>query len=463
MTKWQKAAYHWDVYPKFVQEDKPVTVTVKPIGKQSAFPAGDLRVRVQGLQERVYPQDDTPRNNAEYVLHAEKDGSLKVTHTFHGEQEFYLLVYVDETEYCRASVYCIKEDLVGLIPLMGDQHIHTMRSDGGYDPAYVAAFFRSKGMDYISITDHHNMIGCLEAIDDYAGVPLDLNIIPGEEVHMPDANIHVVNFGSRRSVNAMTEDNIRYMTEKNDPEISARHAEVWQKSDLFPGTVTEDAFKDMIRAYAETLEIPEGLPKYVYACYKWVCNEIRKAGGLAIFAHPYWIAGTSYHVDERLTDYIMEQRDFDAYEVLGGELYFEQNGHQVVDYYRELAKGRQIPIVGSSDTHRIVENPGASCASTVVFAKSNKVEDIHAAIRAGLAVAVDWISPNEPRLVGDFRLVKIVQFLMNTYFPVHNAICEAESTAMLEYAFGDRESGKKNLEASYGRIPALWRKYFSVK
>ena len=464
MGRIHTVVWNWDVFPKVVPEGKESLITIKPIGRQSAFPQKELFVQVLGLQETSYAFDDTPKNKADFLIAPDADGCLRVRYTFRGEQEYFIRVFQEKNGegICQQSVYCLKEDLYGLIPLMGDQHIHTMRSDGGYDPALVAGMFRRQGYDYIAITDHNNIIGSLEAIDAFQDVPIDLNMMPGEEVHMPKSTIHVVNFGCRRSVNAMAQQNVNKMLEKNDPAVMEKHKETWSKQENsdFPGTMPDDEFIQMIQDYAATLDIPQGIPRYEYGLFKWVCNEIRKSGGIAIFAHPYWIANL-YHVDERLTQYIFEQHDFDAYEVLGGENYFEQNGHQTVQYYEQVNRGLNIPIVGSSDTHPIYENRNLAVAATIVFAKANTQQAIHEAILGNKAVAVDFIS-KEPRLVGSYRLVKYAQFLMNDYFHKHKLLCEQEGVAMQEYACGEREEGKRMLEAAHGRVEHMWHKYFGV-
>lgn len=465
MKDWQKVVFLWDVYPKFCLKGETTTVTVRPMGHQSDFPRGSFRVLVSPMHGKTYPRDDTPRNVGVYTLAAEDDGSLKITHCFDAEQEYSFSYMKDDKWIPVGSVYCLEKDLYSLLPLSGDQHIHTIRSDGKCDPAYTAAASRAQGYDYVVITDHRNMIGSLEAMDAYKGIPMDFNMMQGEEVHMPDAEIHVINFGGKWSINAMAARNVATMKAKNDPVCMEKHQDVWMKMDSndYPEPVSDEDFCAMIREYGKDVEVPEGLPRHVYLTFKWVCEEIRRAGGLSIFAHPFWITRMAYHVDERLTEYIFEQQDFDAYEVLGGELYFEQNGLQTVHYYDQVARGRHLCIVGGSDTHDVVaqtRTDAGFCASTIVFAKANTQEAIFEAIRAGLSVAVDWISPEEPRLVGPYRLVKIAQFLMNYYFPLHDPVCEAEAQAMMDYVFRDRDGGERVLRASYGRIPAMWKKYF---
>ena len=237
---------------------------------------------------------------------------------------------------------------------------------------------------------------------------------------------------------------------------------IWTKTEggEFPGTMSDEEFHKVINDYAATLDIPEGLPKYVYAGFCWECEKIREAGGLAIFPHPYWIHDDAYHGDERLTQHMFETKPFDAFEVLGGENYFEQNGHQTVHYYEAKAKGLNIPVVGSSDSHSSVNNRNAFIAETICFAEENTPDGVMDAIRAGRSVALDTIS-TEFRLVGDFRLVKYACFLMNEYFPLHQAACNEQGRAMKEYYCGDREDGRAMLELTKDRMKKFWKKYFA--
>jgi len=56
-------------------------------------------------------------------------------------------------------------------------------------------------LDFLAITDHHRYAPSIEAIDAYAGLPIDLRLYPGEEVHPPENPVHMVNFGGSFSVN----------------------------------------------------------------------------------------------------------------------------------------------------------------------------------------------------------------------------------------------------------------------
>ncbi len=453
--------YYYDVYPKVIVENKEVEITIRPLGLQCAFPKDGVLLQVCPLHERSYPLCDIPSAITEYNITPCEDGCLRFKHTFHGEQEHYLRIYYGGKRRAQLSVYSVLEDLAGLIPLKGDQHLHTIRSDGREDPAIVAAHLRRLGYDYIAITDHNNFAGSLEAIDAYKDAPIEMHLMTGEEVHMPDCPIHIVHMGGHYSVNAIAQSNYDCIDQRT-PGMTERFPSAWKAGENsdFPGTVSDEKFHELVEDYAKTLSpIPDDLPKFTYASFAWVCDQIRKAGGLAIFAHPYWIYDI-YHVDERLTWYIFQQQKFDAFEVLGGEHYFEQNGFQTLHYDEARAHGMNFPIVGSSDSHSSVNNRNSDVTWTITFAKENTTPSILEAIRARHTVAVDGIS-KELRVVGEYRLCKYAWFLTENYFPLHDDLCIEQGIAMKEYYCGDREKGLRMLEFLNGQIKEFWAKYLS--
>jgi hypothetical protein len=165
-----------------------------------------------------------------------------------------------------------------------------------------------------------------------------------------------------------------------------------------------------------------------------------------------------FHVPETLTEHIMATQPFDAFEVLGGENYFEQNGFQTVRYYEDRAKGRRYPIVGSTDSHSCIHNRNGYIASTIVFSPENTREDIISSIKDFYSVAVDSIS-TELRLVGEIRFVRYGNFLLREFFPLHDELTFEEGRLMKAYACGDK-SAAEDLKRIYGRMKAQREKYF---
>ncbi|MCL2513480.1 MAG: hypothetical protein FWF08_06225, partial [Oscillospiraceae bacterium] len=309
--------------------------------------------------------------------------------------------------------------------------------------------------DFLAVTDHCRYHPSLEAIEAYKDVKTEMTLMPGEEVHLGRGDddhindVHIVHFGGLYSINALVEGR---GTEDRESYGKYRAA-----VSGCPETMPLQEYLDSVDALAETLEIPDDIERFTYASCAWITEKIREADGLSIFAHPYWISNVQ-HEPERLTDFLMEKFPFDAFEVLGGEPYFEQNGFQSIRYYEDRAKGRSYPIVGSSDSHNSVNNDKWNVGATIVFAPENERKALIAAIKEQYTVAVDNMSA-EYRLVGGLRLVRYARFLMENYFPLHDELCFEEGRLMKAYSNGE-EGAAEALGFIYGRVQRQREKYF---
>ena len=458
--KMRTTLHYYDIFPKVFPAGKEMTVTIKPLGAHAECKDPEkIYLAIYGLDDGN-PRDYPYRKNGTQVPFVFDGKDLKFTYTFPREQQYFIRIFDKETNkrLLQMSVYALDEDLCGRYPLIGDLHMHTCRSDGRQAPAIVSANYRKHGYDFFAITDHNRYYPSLEAIDTYKDVPIEFNIIPGEEVHLPDLapdhinDVHIVNFGGKYSVNAILKDE---HTEEFGNDIDKRRIEGFP----CPDQLDEDGYRAEVDALAATLDIPEGIEPFTYASCVWVFNHIRKAEGLGIFCHPYWISNV-FQVPETLTDYMLKTHPFDAFEVLGGESYYEQNGFQTNKYYEVLAKGyEKFPIVGSTDSHSSVNNKNAYVASTMVFSPANERAAIIDSIKNFYSIAIDGIS-KEFRLVGDFRLARYANFLLNEYFPLHDDLCYEEGRAMKDYACGV-EGAKETLEFISGRVQKQREKYFA--
>ena len=451
--------HYYDIFPKVFPAGKEVEITIKPLGYHADFKNPEnIYLAVYGLEDGN-PRDYPYRENGKTVEFT-YDGVIKFKYEFPYEQEYFIRIFEKDTNkrLLQLSVYALAEDLCGRYPLIGDLHMHTCRSDGRQAPAIVSANYRKHGYDFFAITDHHRYYPSLEAIETYKDVPIEFNIIPGEEVHLPDVapdhinDVHIVNFGGKYSVNGLLKDEY---ADEFGYDIDKRRFEGFPCPDM----ITEDEYRAEVDALIPTLDIPEGIEPFTYASCVWVFNHIRNAEGLGIFCHPYWISNV-YQVPETFTDYMLQTHPFDAFEVLGGESYYEQNGFQTHKYYEVLAKGYdKFPIVGSTDSHSSVNNDNAYVASTMVFSPANERTAIIDSIKKLYSIAIDGIS-KEYRLVGDFRFAKYANFLLKNYFPLHDDLCYEEGRAMKDYACGV-EGAKETLEFISGRVQKQREKYFA--
>ena len=446
--------YDYDIYPKVILGDREKTLTVQPLGINSAF-SPDKTYTVQVLKVNQGNPHTYPERSGRTTLSLvpDRDGCLRVTAHFEGEGEHYVNVLDGDRLLCTLSVYSLAEDMAGRISLRGDLHLHTCYSDGHDDPVNVVANYRAHGYDFMVISDHERYYPSLEAIRRYGEIS-DVAIIPGEEVHLPYNDVHYVNFGGSYSINALIEGR------PND----ARGGDdlAWRSFDgNAPQRMSHADFCQMIEKNAESVPLANASERMSYAVLEWIYGHMQKNGGLGIFPHPYWLCRLM-QLPEEYTEFIYKNKPFDAFEVLGGENYYQHNGFQTALYYDMRAKGYDYPVVGSTDSHNssAESNRNSLICSTIVFAKENTREGLISAIKDKYSVAVDTIS-TEYRLVGDFRWVRYGSFLMENYFPIHDEACRAEGYFLRRHFAGDKQATAV-VAAMKGQLPAMYRKYFDV-
>lgn len=446
--------YNYDIYPKAFLGDREHTITIQPLGAHVAFEQGHAyTVHVRKVNEAapyLYPEYNA---SSTHTVTADEDGCLRVKAYFVAEGEYFLRICdtPDARPRVQLSVYALAGDMAGRYPYRGDLHLHTNRSDGAQAPANVCANYRGYGYDFTVISDHERYYPSLEAKAYWKDLT-DLNIVQGEEIHLPLNDVHYVNFGGSYSINALVSP--RPNTEKagDDP--------AWRSLDgNAPDTMTHEEFIAMIKQRAQSIDREKESERLSFAVLEWIHEHMKQNGGLGIFPHPYWISDMM-QLPEDYTRFIYEKGPFDAFEVLGGENYFCHNGFQTALYYEMKEKGIDYPIVGSTDSHSSIaeHNRNALLCSTIVFAPENTDRALIDSIKQKYSVAVDTIS-KEYRLVGDFRLIKYGCFLMEHYYPLHDLACQTEGYYMNRYVAGDRQAAHV-LAAMKGQIPAMINKYF---
>lgn len=452
---------NFDIFPKVVVSGKPTVIHIIPLGGRRKFVPGEEYELIICALDGGDPRDWPCTADFQHIkVTCNEKGGFDIPHTFEGEQEYFLDFRNENNDRVeRFSVYAVNEDLNGRYPFVGDLHMHTNCSDGQQTPETVAANYRRYGYDFTVISDHNRYYPSLRAIDAYKDAKIEFNIVPGEEVHLPPVygktnDTHIVNFGGEYSINSLIE-GIQTKEVGTDKKFRSLYGEC-------PDVMTYDEYQEKMQKLADSRDIPEGIDRIPYSVCCWIFDEIRKAKGLGIFPHPNWRTN-AYQVPEKFTDYMMETQPFDAFEVLGGERYYEHNGFQTVRYYEEKAKGHIFPIVGSTDSHSSYpSNDGAYICETIVFSPENERKALISSIKDFYSVAVDTIS-KEFRLVGDSRFVRYGCFLLKNFFPIHDELCYEEGRLMKDYVNGtdeEKEMAAKTLECICGRMKKQREKYF---
>ena len=402
----------YTVSPKVYPVGKPCEVCLLPAARSFLF-FSDVNyiVMVSGVNGDD-PWYHAPSAWTRFDLHGE-GGVLRFTYTFESEQEYQIRIYRGSIEKANQlvdlAVYALEEDLYTRMPLRGDLHSHTFRSDGECDPAELFGVYREMGYDFQVLTDHNRYYPNAEIEKVYEGMKLGICHIKGEEVHTPTSTVHIVHAGGKQSV-----------------------AEIYFKD---PDRYERELAECRTRVPAE---IPEG-QRERYAQALWSTERIHEVDGLAIFAHPFWRPGSNhcYNVCESLTRSFLSSGMFDAFELVGG---MHTDGiNRAVALWQELrCEGHRIPVVGSSDVHRLA-TLDFPYHFTICFAARNERDAILQSVREGMSVAVELTGREEEqeyRAYGDFRLVTYAQFLLKNFFPEWQRICHGEGVAMRRYAMG---------------------------
>lgn len=420
-----------EVFPRVILADETVILRIVP-QVSNLF----LSVQDQLLVLHLPFQEPTGQNVMDNSLeynYDTRDGSLHVTAQFSGEQEHRLGVYSIPVDYANplavVSLYSLQSDLLCFKPYKGDMHMHSVRSDGKDEPAHVAAACRRIGLDFMALTDHRQYGPSLEAIAAYDQVVTDLKMYPGEEVHAPGNPLHIINFGGSFGVNELCK---------------------------------QPSYEANVELVAASLgELPSGVDRKAYAASCWVFNQIRKAEGLGIYCHPYWISvheecRQAYYINEALISHLFNEQPFDAFELLGGYHLNESEANilQVARYHEEQAKGKKIPVVGVSDAHGCETGQLFGWFYTIVFAADNTLPSLIEAIRQRRSVAVEALPDEIVRVYGPFRLVKYALFLLREVFPEHDQLCCREGEMMLSYIHGNKTAAVE-LAGMHGKCDAL--------
>lgn len=392
-------------FPSVVPAGQTAKITIFPCDISRRFREEfEYEVGVIGLLDDMIHYYTKEPLDLPYVV---KDGTLQFEFDFSREQEYQIAFCKKGEKQVKLSVFALNEDLYQRRPLKGDLHAHTYYSDGDDGVAMTPADFREQGFDFFALTDHNRMFTSEFAIKSFEDVSLGMHIMKGEEVHTPGSLLHIVAVGGKESVCD------KYV---RDPE----------------------GYEKAVDEIATTLtDVPEAYRRRT-AMAKWACDEIHKAGGLAIFAHPFWMP-YKYNVSDEFCDILFDQDIFDALEVMGG-IEAANCNLQLALWQHQSARGHKLPVVGSSDTHDHSRS-GTPFARrfTILFARDNTTEAIMEAIKNGYCVAgeLPLSSEADVRFYGDLRLVQLAHFLYKNYFDKTFELCTAEGVLMQRYAAGE--------------------------
>ncbi|MGI5920277.1 MAG: PHP domain-containing protein [Syntrophomonadaceae bacterium] len=245
--------------------------------------------------------------------------------------------------------------------MLYDLHVHTTASDGFYSPPEVLQKADRLGLLGIAITDHDSVDGLTTARDYLNHSTLKVNFIPGielntewcgEEIHILGYFIDYENSHLLTRLeslkNARLDRAKKILSKLKSMGINLAFSEVQR---LAPGNLIgrpHIARAMMEKGYVFSIKeafdkyISRGRPAYV-ARYKFVCTEaidiIKKAGGIAVLAHPGLIRSKD------VLDFVLQQ-DID-----GIEVFYPEHTEEQVKRLTDLCAEKNLFITGGSDFH----------------------------------------------------------------------------------------------------------------
>lgn len=355
------------------------------------------------------------------------DGLFSAQLDFAEEQRYCVKFRVGEETSWDYYLYAVDPDLALLRPYKGDTHLHTCRSDGSDEPFVVGCRYRAAGYDFIAVTDHGRYYPSDELQAEMGILTDRFYVMHGEEVHPKGGSyFHIVSLDADRHVTATFE----------------------QRGDFAEAEI------ERILAERDLSALPD--PRAA-AIRLFIVDEIHRAGGFAVLAHPFWETDGEYNYQTAECLYHLREGHFDALELMGGND-DTGNGNNLLElvYHDLRAEGCRIPIVGGSDAHTTVvagDWDHFSKQFTLCFATG--YDDLLPAVSEGRSVAVRRESDKHFRCVGDYRYAKYARFIMAEYYPHYTKLCAAHAEAL---AARDESA----LTATEAAIAAYQERFYSV-
>lgn len=261
-----------------------------------------------------------------------------------------------------------------MVPIF-DLQSHSLYSDGELPPATVVAAAAAAGVELLALTDHDSIAGVAEALQ--AASAAGLEVVPATELSSVDEQyeeLHILGYAidHRDATLASTLEDLRADRERrvlemadrlraigfqlDDSELKRRSAagDPLGRPHLAHAILDHPANAERLQAEGIAglrelfpLYLVPGVPTYVARTRPTVgeaIDLIHAAGGVAVWAHPFW------DVKDPATVRSMLERFADL-GVDGVEAFYPTHTREQVDLLCAIAAERGLLTTGSSDFH----------------------------------------------------------------------------------------------------------------
>jgi hypothetical protein len=245
-----------------------------------------------------------------------------------------------------------------------DLQVHSTASDGSLTPAEVVQLARKNGLRAVALTDHDTLDGVEEALNE--GHVQGVEVVPGVEIsaEFKEGTMHILGYyvwdgradlsqSLQRLQKAREERNPRMISKLNELGLNITLDEV-----IACAGGGQVGRPHMARALLEKgyvfslneafdLYLGKGKPAYEEK-FRFTPQEalsmIRKAGGVAVLAHPFTLGLHGLDLESLLKQLVAQR--LEGIEVFSPEHTLDQE-----QLYRRLAIDHDLVITGGTDFH----------------------------------------------------------------------------------------------------------------
>ncbi len=251
-----------------------------------------------------------------------------------------------------------------------DLHIHSTASDGSLTPADIIDHAQKLKLAAIAITDHDSVDGSKEALQ--IGIPPSLRFLTGVEIsaaHPPffpgSGSFHILGYAIRLDHGDLNQtlDKLQDARKNRNPEILKRLNKLGfrisledVKKEAAEGQLGRPhiAYTMMKKGFVASIDeafdryLGAGKPAYVDK-YRIECEQavkiIRKAGGVAVLAHP---ALLNIENDQAFEALLQKLKKIG---LAGLEVYYPGHSPREIRLYTALAQKYGLLMTGGTDFH----------------------------------------------------------------------------------------------------------------
>ena len=245
-----------------------------------------------------------------------------------------------------------------------DLHTHSSYSDGSLSPRQLVELAKKRKLRAIALTDHDTVAGVEEALE--AGNELGVEVVPGVEIsaQYPPGTMHILGYYVRPVDRKLLEalKKLQQARAARNPQIIERlqalglEITINEALELSAGQVGRPHIARALvnKGYVSSIDeafslyLKKGAVAYVEK-FRFPPEEaiaiIRKAGGIAVLAHPFTLG---VEKSDELSQLARELRDMG---LEGIEVFYPDHTEKMAVLYEDVAKRLGLLCTGGSDFH----------------------------------------------------------------------------------------------------------------